>query len=128
MSYRSSPSFAIGGVHPEFRCLICGGDVGTHHHLEVRGICEQHCEDHDYLSEERGAWPTCAHCNAYAPDDFYDVDFDGDFGIGSYEPPSGPLGTPASSMNGNAAVANTSPEARAAWDNWVAFCERCGHP
>lgn len=33
------------------------------------------------------------------------------------------IGTPASSMNGNAAQAHLNPDA---WDRWVAFCEANG--
>lgn len=127
MTYRSTPAFAIGGVKAEFRCLICNAETATHHFLEPRGICEQHCDDHEYDNEL--GWLSCVHCGAEAPDDYYH--YDDDIGLGGFS--SGyvagePIGVPASAMNGNASARSASPKARAAWDTWVAFCERNGMP
>lgn len=123
MSYRSTPAFAIGGVTPEFRCLICGVDVDTHHMREPRGICEAHCEDHEYEYDRYAGESFCLHCSAAAPDDYYYSDDDVGFSFSSGYTPAEPIGTPVSAMNGNAAERHNNP---AAWDNWVAFCRRCG--
>lgn len=123
MTRRSSPSFAIGVVQPIFACLICGCEVTGYNHLEVRGVCEKHCGDHDFEYDACRGGHFCIHCDAereYEP-------FDDDVGFasfsGSYS--SGPIGVPASAMNGNAAERHKNPEA---WDQWVAFCNANGSP
>jgi hypothetical protein len=115
-----------------FTCRVCGVEVSTHgftvneigEEVGVQGVCEEHCEDHEYEYEpyERGSF--CVHCGIrqeYEPSD-------DDVGFGTYYEPRDPIGIPASEMDGNASVANKSPEHRRRWDNWVSFCESWGAP
>lgn len=71
---RSSPAFAIGGVAHAFSCIVCGGDVPITMALFERGICFEHCMEHEfqYEREERAAF--CIVCSAPAPPDWYYVD------------------------------------------------------
>jgi hypothetical protein len=57
-----------------------------------------------YASELRAARADCPGCNPAGPR---------------------PLGIPISALNGNASARHDDP---AAWERWVAFCERNGHP
>lgn len=115
-----------------FTCRVCGCDVGSHPIVEgpdgeevgVQGVCPEHCEDHEYEYDPYERRKLCTHCGEeqeYEPSD-------DDVSFGSYYEPREPIGTPASEMDGNAAVANASRENRRKWDNWVAFCNSWGHP
>lgn len=114
-----------------FTCRVCGCETDTHPVEEnaigelvgVQGICPEHCEDHDYEYDDLARGHYCQHCNQEAPYDWYYSD--DDVGFSSIAAPLEHVGIPASSMNGNAADRHKDP---AAWDNWVAFCNRCGHP
>lgn len=95
-SYRSTPAFAIGGVEMEFRCLICGQDVGGVPHAGVRGICEQHCYDHDFEYDRYRHGHFCLHCDAereYEPSE-------DDIPIYFGRAPGEPIGTPLSELAG----------------------------
>lgn len=105
-------------------CSKCGADEVICYLTAETAICPRCCEDHEYEYErsERGSF--CRHCGEeqeYEPSD-------DDVGFGSYYEPREPVGIPASEMDGNASVANKSPENRRKWDNWVAFCNSWGHP
>lgn len=112
-----------------FTCRVCGTETDTHPTVEneigeqigVQGVCPEHCEDHDYQYDDMAGDHFCIHCNARAPYDWLQSDDDVVYFGGSA---SGPIGTPASAMNGNAAARHTDP---AAWDSWVAFCQANGH-
>lgn len=74
MSYRSTPSFAIGGVEPNFRCIVCGAETAFGpSRVEDGSVCPAHCEDHEYERADRGGH-ACMHCDQDAPDDWYYVD------------------------------------------------------
>lgn len=113
-----------------FTCRICGCEVGSHpvvtneqgEEVAVQGVCEEHCEDHEY---EHDGWRNhyCKHCGAEPPDDWYYSEDDVGFGVG-YSPRE-PIGIPANTMNGNAAERHKDP---AAWERWLAFCNSWGHP
>jgi hypothetical protein len=114
MTYRSTASFAVGGVEPRFTCIICGAERATRQYLEVRSMCCLHDGEHEY---EYGHCIECGVEQDYEPGDD-DVSL---FGIGS----DGPIGITASAMNGNASERHQDP---AGWANWVRFCEANGHP
>lgn len=120
---RSTPAFAIGAVEPLFACKICGAETPLRQLCDVRSVCPEHCDDHDYEYDRFDRRHYCAHCGAEPPDDWYYCDDDVGFG-GGYSSDQ-PIGIRASAMNGNAAARHEDP---AAWANWVAFCERNGHP
>lgn len=119
MTARSSASFAIGGVEPKFACITCGCEVGGIFPLEVRGQCCKCAGEH--LEWECGYCIECGEPREYDP-------CDDDVGLFTGYHADEPIGRLASTMNGNAAVANASRDNRQAWDNWVAFCESNGHP
>lgn len=105
-------------------CSKCGADEVICYEAEDTAVCPKCCEDHEYEYEryERGNF--CIHCGEeqeYEP-------CEDDVGFGSYYEPREPVGIPASEMDGNASVANKSPEHRRKWDNWGAFCNSWGHP
>lgn len=119
MSYRTSPSFAIGMVEPEFRCLICGAETACMPPLDVRSRCCECLGEHGEY--EDGYCIECGEAREYPS-------YEDDVPLFGVRYGDGPIGTPASAMNGNAAVASAIPENRQAWDIWAAFCERNGHP
>lgn len=114
-----------------FTCRVCGVEVGTHpftinergEEVGSQGICEKHCEDHEFEYVRGERRHECKHCGAEPPDDWYYCD--DDIGVGLSFSDDGPIGWPASSMNGNAAERHKDP---AAWERWVAFCNACGLP
>jgi len=114
-----------------FSCRVCGVELPGHpvvtndmgEQVGVQGVCEAHCEDHDYQHDGYRSF-ACIHCDAEPPDDWFYSDDDVGFSGGGYVP-GAPIGIPASAMNGNAMQAHKDP---AAWDNWVAFCNSWGHP
>jgi hypothetical protein len=108
-------------------CSKCGADDVLAYHTVETAICPNCCEDHEYEYERGERRHYCQHCSAEPPDDWYYCDDDVPL-FGTYSGPRGPIGTPASEMEGNASVANKSPDNRRKWDNWVAFCESWGHP
>lgn len=123
MSRRPTPAFAIGSVAMEFTCAICGASADFVPFNAVRGICQDHCLDHEYEYDSFDRSHYCEHCGATPPDDWYASD--DDVGFGSLSVPGEPVGIPLSALDGNAANRHNNP---AAWDNWVAFCNANGHP
>jgi hypothetical protein len=123
---RSTPAFAIGMIPMAFTCKICGDGVAVTASEAVRGVCEAHCFDHEYEYDGFDRSHYCRHCAAVPPDDWYACDDDVGVGVfsGSYSLGE-PIGMPLSAMNGNAMERHADP---ARWANWVAFCERNGHP
>lgn len=107
-------------------CSKCGSDDVIVYMEAATAVCPKCCDDHEYEYEPGECEHWCRHCGDPAPADWYYCDDDVPC-FGTYEPrdPSEPIGTPASSMNGNAAQRHEDP---AGWANWVAFCERNGHP
>lgn len=95
MSHASTPAFAIGGVEPASSCIACGAETLGHRFLEVRGICREHCYDHDFEYDpyERGKF--CIHCGEQQE---YEPSED-DVSIG-FSDPDRPLGTPLSQLSG----------------------------
>ena len=107
-------------------CSKCSADDVISYATAGDAICPACCPDHEYEYDWSDRTRYCAHCGSEPPDDWYYSE--DDIGIGSLAPawrPGGPIGVPASSMNGNANAAITDPER---WANWVAFCERNGMP
>lgn len=120
-SRRSTPSLAVGGVEPQFACVICGKEtcvLGLH---DVRGFCCEHCPDHDF---EYDRYRTGHFCNVCDAEREYEPSED-DVGFGSLGPLDDPIGVPASTLNGNAMAAKNDP---GAWDRWVRISESWGHP
>lgn len=115
MPRRSSASFAIGGVEPKFACITCGCEVGGMFPLEVRGHCCKCAGEHPEY--EYGYCIECDEPQEYSP-------CDDDVGFGGGYSSTGPVGIPASAMDGNAANRRNNP---GGWANWVAFCEANGH-
>lgn len=117
-----------------FTCRVCGVETGTHPLVEneagetigVQGVCPEHCEDHEYEYDSFDRNHYCKHCGDIPPDDYFYSDDDVGFGGGYTRGyvPGEPIGTPASAMDGNASNRHNNP---AGWDNWVAYCRRCGH-
>jgi hypothetical protein len=71
---RSSPAFAIGGVPHAFACITCGASVATTHFLRERGICHEHCFEHEFEYDRDERQWLCIVCSEFAPADWYDVD------------------------------------------------------
>jgi hypothetical protein len=106
-------------------CSKCGADEVICYLAPETAICPNCCEDHEYEYERFDRGHFCQHCGAVAPPDWNASDDDVCIFGGGHD---GPLGTPASEMDGNASVANASAENRRKWDNWVSFCNSWGHP
>ena len=56
---------------PFFVCKVCGVAVDLHPDGGP-GVCQAHCEDHEFEGDSQGYWPACIHCGLSAPDDYYD--------------------------------------------------------
>ena len=73
-THRSTPAFAVGGVVPEYRCIVGGGEVATHHVLAPRGLCYEHCYDHDWQYDRWERTDVCNECGESKRPDDYDYD------------------------------------------------------
>ena len=60
---------------PFFVCRVCGVKVDLHP-ADGPGVCELHCEDHDFKRSADLPWPACMECGKWAPHDWYDGYYD----------------------------------------------------
>jgi len=58
-------------VSVDFTCRVCGKECDIAPYPPERAVCEDHCEDHQFANHGH-SWPTCKHCGAWAPMDYYD--------------------------------------------------------
>ncbi len=56
----------------DFHCHVCGKETDIAPDPPEKAVCEEHCEDHKYMNDSGLPWPTCEHCGAWAPNDYYD--------------------------------------------------------
>ena len=79
----------------DFSCRVCGVQCAIAPDPPGRAVCEDHCEDHEYIycKDERGWF--CTHCWKEQPHEPCDDD------IGFSSCPSSELGIPLSQVTGN---------------------------
>ena len=67
------PSWMIRGTKEHtamFACKVCGTEATVSPGPGL-AVCEEHCDDHDYLYE-RGEGHRCQHCHAEPPPDWFE--------------------------------------------------------
>lgn len=57
---------------PDFTCATCGRETELAAQDPSETVCALCCEDHEYERNTDAGWPTCIHCNVFAPDDYLD--------------------------------------------------------
>jgi len=57
---------------PDFSCQKCGKECDVAPQPPARAICEDCCEDHEYVYEQGERGHFCKHCNKPAPPDWFD--------------------------------------------------------
>ncbi|KKN69691.1 hypothetical protein LCGC14_0437910 [marine sediment metagenome] len=62
----------LGLAAPIFKCAKCGADTQLAAADPAETVCPDCCEDHEYGRNTDAGWPTCVHCNHFAPNDYHD--------------------------------------------------------